>query len=452
MPGAGRTFREWLFPRMEADDERFRLEVQNSSRMGLRLLSAHAVLIPPLLWLARFQLVPAALTRFPAIAPPATIAGLGVLAFGLGEVRRFRPHARKIASVLAFLIAAVLIGFVLFGSANAATPEHRLAGYLCLLMLVTIIAVPLRPAQAFALGLSIDAWYLLCSTAAGERDVPEALFLFALTVIAAALAAAVYAHRIVGYRSREQALRINEYLCLAQSRVLLSENAASLGRLAATLVHELNTPLGALASAVDALIALSAKQRSAPPQDQERLLTLQADLRKSIRSSLERLEQTVSRIDHLTALDETDFQSLDVNELLKDVAALVETKSKNKITVEFDLEPLPELTCQPQQLSAVFSNVLDNAAEAMNGCGSIRVATCRTDSKIEIRIQDCGRGISAEDLAHIFEPGFKVAGGRMSTGNWSLFSSRQIVHGHGGEMYMTSVEGKGSTVVIALPF
>jgi signal transduction histidine kinase len=397
-------------------------------------------------------LIAGARTRLDALAAPLAIVGLGLAALLLGQVRRLRKYARLIAAALAFLIAAVLIWFVLFRTAHAVTGDHRLPGYLCLLLLVTIIAVPLRPAQAFALGLSIKAWYIVCAEAAGHRDIAEYLFLLVLAILSAALAAGVYAHRIDSYRTREQALRANEYLCLAQSRVLLSENAASLGRLAATLVHELNTPLGALASAVDTMMVISAKQASAPPEGQDRLLTLQADLRKSIRASLERLQETVSRIEHLTALDETEFQSVDLNELLKDVAALVQTQSKNRIRVDLDLQPLPELTCQPQQLSAVFSNVLGNAAQAMDGAGSIRLSTCRKDSQIEIRIQDFGRGISEHDLAHIFEPGFKVDSGRVSTGNWSLFSCRQIVHGHGGEMYMTSTEGKGSTVVIALPF
>ena len=449
---AGATLRDRLLPRLEATDDKFRQGLEKASTAGLRLLSAHAIAVPLLLGAARFRLIPGAASPFAEIAPSATIVVLGLLSLALSRIRRFARHSRLFAAGLAFLIGMVLIWFTRVDSTEAANADRHLPGYICLLMLVTVVAVPMRPLQAFALGLSLEAGYAACALAFGGADYSGHLFFVALAILSAALAALVYGYHIAGYRTREQALRVNEYLCLAQSRVLLSENAASLGRLAATLVHELNTPLGALASAVDTMAVISAKQASAPVTDRERLLTLQADLRNSIRASIERLQQTVSRIEHLTALDEDEFQSRDVNELLKDVAALVETRSKNRVRIEFDLHPLPELTCRPQQLGAVFSNVLGNAAEAMKGAGTVLVQTEQKESRIEIRVQDSGCGISEAELNQIFEPGFKIAEGRMSTANWSLFSSRQIVHGHGGEIYMTSAEGKGSTVVIELPF
>jgi signal transduction histidine kinase len=451
MPMGG-TLRDRLFPNLEAKDDKFRQDLRKASTTGLRLLSAHAIAVPLLLGAAQFRLIPGADSPALLVAPSAAIVALGVFALAVSRVRRFERHSRLFAAALAFLIGMVLISFTRFGSSEAANGDRHLPGYLCLLMLVTVVAVPLRPLQALALGLGLEAGYAACALLVRGADQGGHLFFFVLAILSAALAAVVYAHHVGGYHTREKALRVNEYLCLAQSRVLLSENAASLGRLAATLVHELNSPLGTLASAVDTMAVISAKQASAPLADRARLLTLQADLRKSIRASLERLQQTVSRIEHLTALDEDEFHSVDVNELLKDVAALVETRSKNSVRIAFDLHPLPELTCRPQQLSAVFSNVLGNAAEAMKGCGTVLVATERKESRIEIRVQDSGCGISEDDLNQIFEPGFKIAEGRMSTGNWSLFSCRQIVHGHGGEIYMTSAEGKGSTVVIALPF
>jgi two-component system, NtrC family, sensor kinase len=441
-----------IAPRLEGEQAKFRQEVEKASLLGLRLVAAHAILIPPLLWLARFRLIPAPADGVAAMAPSLAIMGLGAMAMGLAQVRGCRRQARAVTALLVWLIAAVLIWFVLFRTEHLATGEHRLPGYLSLLMLLTVLAVPWRPLQALGLGGAIGGWYLLCSAIAGNRDLGELLFVvLAVVALAPVVAAFVYAQRVASFRVREQAMKANEYLCLAQSRVLLSENAASLGRLAATLVHELNSPLGALTSAVDTMMVISAKQATAPQEQQQRLLTLQADVRRSIHASLERLQRTVTRIERLTALDDSEFQSIDVNELLRDVAGLVETQSKNRVTVDFDLRPLPPLTCQPQQLSAVFRNVLTNAARAMGGSGGIRISSGLKNNEVEIRVEDRGCGIDEEKLALIFEPGFRVAGGRISTGNWSLFSCRQIIHGHGGEMYITSVPEKGSTVVITLP-
>ncbi len=451
MPFSLDRLRRWLVPCAEANQERLRQDIETASLLGLRLVAAHAIVLPPLLWLARFHLIPIPADRLAAIAPPLMISGFGVAALAAAQIRRLRRYARPMAALLVWTICAVLIWFVLFRTAHVPMAEHRLPGYVCLAMLATVLAVPFRPVQAFGLGSAIALWYFSCAWVAGERDISEQLFMVLVVALATAVAAIVHAQRVSGFRVREQALKANEYLCLAQSRVLLSENAASLGRLAATLVHELNSPLGALTSAVDTMMVISSKQATAPPEEQSRLLRLQAEVRRSIHSSLERLQRTVTRIERLTALDETDFQSVDINDLLRDVAGLVETQSTNAVRMEFDLRPSPPLTCQPQQLSAVFRNVLTNAARAMNGTGTIQVATDLKDGQIEVRVRDQGCGITEDDLAHIFEPGFKVAGGRMSTGNWSLFSCRQIIHGHGGEMYITSSERKGSTVVMTLP-
>ena len=112
----------------------------------------------------------------------------------------------------------------------------------------------------------------------------------------------------------------------------------------------------------------------------------------------------------------------------------------------------PALTCRPQQLSAVFTSLLHNAIEAIqNGNGRIQISTHEVDSHVEVRIRDNGRGLRSDELATIFDPGFKVAGGRVSTGNWSLFSSRQIVREHGGDIHIESREGQGTTVSIRLP-
>ncbi len=202
---------------------------------------------------------------------------------------------------------------------------------------------------------------------------------------------------------------------------------------------------------MDTLGAVSARQASGPPEDQRRLLALEAEVRASIRSSLDRLQEIAGRLERLTGLDDAEFRSVDLNDLLRKVTSLVQTQSRKELSVEFDLEPLPVLTCQPQQLSAVFSNLLTNAVDAMENGGCVRISTRHNESRVEIRIQDCGCGIPPKDIEHLFEPGFKVSGGRMSTANWSLFSCRQIVQGHGGDIYITSSEGKGSTAVITLP-
>jgi signal transduction histidine kinase len=61
------------------------------------------------------------------------------------------------------------------------------------------------------------------------------------------------------------------------------------------------------------------------------------------------------------------------------------------------------------------------------------------------------RGMSADQIENIFDPGFKIPGSRIASGNWSLFNSRQIVFEHGGDIRIASSEGKGTTVWVTLP-
>ena len=180
-------------------------------------------------------------------------------------------------------------------------------------------------------------------------------------------------------------------------------------------------------------------------------IVLQNELRKSIQQSTDRLREIVERMQRFSNLDQAEVQAANVNDLISDVAALLEPKYKDKIEVEIDLQPVPRLVCRPQQLSAVFSNLMGNAIDATNGNGRVVVSSRHHDEKVEVAFADNGRGLSAKELATIFDPGFKVAHGRVSTGNWSMFSSRQIIREHGGEIEIDSELGKGTRVSVLLP-
>jgi signal transduction histidine kinase len=70
---------------------------------------------------------------------------------------------------------------------------------------------------------------------------------------------------------------------------------------------------------------------------------------------------------------------------------------------------------------------------------------------VEVSFADNGRGLNPHEIETIFDPGFKVSHGRVGTGNWSMFSSRQIVREHGGDIRIESERGKGTCVRVVLP-
>jgi signal transduction histidine kinase len=152
-----------------------------------------------------------------------------------------------------------------------------------------------------------------------------------------------------------------------------------------------------------------------------------------------------------TNLDKAEVQAANINDLIGDVAVLLEPTYKGKAQVDLDLSPVPQIICRPQQLSAVFSNLLGNAVEAVNGDGRVVVSTRQTDGAVEVAFEDNGRGLEPAQINEIFDPGFKVTHGRVTTGNWSMFSSRQIIREHGGEIGISSSPGAGTRVSVTLP-
>jgi signal transduction histidine kinase len=95
--------------------------------------------------------------------------------------------------------------------------------------------------------------------------------------------------------------------------------------------------------------------------------------------------------------------------------------------------------------------VLQNAVDESNGARRVRISTRHDDHAVEIVVQNNGRRLSTEELESIFEPTFKVEGTRIATGNWSLFSARQMARAHGGRVEIRSFGETGTSLSIQLP-
>lgn len=240
----------------------------------------------------------------------------------------------------------------------------------------------------------------------------------------------------------------------AQRRALISENVATLEHLAAALSHEMNSPLGALKSTMESLVRLSAKQATASPEERSDLAEIQANLHATIAASVDRMQRVIARMQRFTHLDRAEILSVDINELVIDVITLLETSGDEQPELEFYFDELPPVVCRAQHLVTVFSNVVRNAVAACRDTGrpgKIFIRTQRRGDAVEVEIEDNGKGIPSEQLAHIFDPGFRVLGGRMAAGNWSLFSARQIVREHGGDIRIASEVDKGTRISITIP-
>ncbi|MEW5979419.1 MAG: GAF domain-containing protein [Acidobacteriota bacterium] len=238
---------------------------------------------------------------------------------------------------------------------------------------------------------------------------------------------------------------------LQAENLSLQETAALMGRFAAALSHELNSPLGALKSAIQSSQTLALQKAQLPPHKRDRAEELECKLRSTVADSVERLHQVVLRMQRFTNLDRTEVLAVDVNSLLQDAVLLLDSQAKGRIRVELELNPLPPVVVRPQQLSSVFLNVLQNALEESNESRCVFLASRQVGTEIQITIRDDGKGMDSEEAAKLFEPAFKVKAGRVTASNWSLFSSRQIIQEHGGQIEIQSAVGKGTIVRVMLP-
>ncbi len=215
----------------------------------------------------------------------------------------------------------------------------------------------------------------------------------------------VYRQRVLAYRARRSAREALEELRSVQARLLVSENTHSQSRFAAALSHELNTPLGALTSAFDTLLHIYRKEGLS---SDERYAEILSGAEAAGRGSAARLKETIERMSYLTNLDRAEEQTVDLNELCRETAASLKSHWEEKTDLDFDLGVLPPLRCRPQQISAVISNLLRNAADALESRGRITVSTRKRDGNVVLEVKDTGRGISNARLLTPFEPAFQI--------------------------------------------
>ncbi len=222
--------------------------------------------------------------------------------------------------------------------------------------------------------------------------------------------------------------------------------------MAAALSHELNNPISVLASSQSVLERHlnEAAGRCERGEGLAETLERSREIAAKAREAVERIANLADRFERFSQIDAARQRSVDVNELLDDAVGVLSGSWRDGVRVVKDYGELPKVTAYAAGLGEVFSNVLSNAANAIDGEGEIRVTTRYGKGFVWIQVADSGRGIEPDQLTAIFDPTFRVEDGRVRTG-WGLFISRQIVHDHHGEFHIRSEPGKGTEVEICLP-
>jgi signal transduction histidine kinase len=166
-----------------------------------------------------------------------------------------------------------------------------------------------------------------------------------------------------------------------------------------------------------------------------------ASLLKEIESSTSRISDLVRAIKEYTFMDQAPVQNVDVVKSLETTLTIMNHKLKQGVTVQRDYQPIPLLVNSfGSELNQVWTNLIDNAIDAMNGKGELRVRTYREDGCVVVEIGDNGPGISPEIMAHIFEPFFTTKGVGAGTG-LGLDTVQRIVKKHRGNVQVHSQRG-----------
>ncbi len=123
---------------------------------------------------------------------------------------------------------------------------------------------------------------------------------------------------------------------------------------------------------------------------------------------------------------------------------------KNRIEVKTEFGDLPKLYCNPNQLNQVFMNITMNAIQSIDGKGEISIRTYSDESRVFVEISDNGRGIPAENLERIFDPGFTTKSSGVGTG-LGLSIVYKIIEAHKGNIRVESAVDEGSKFIVELP-
>jgi len=166
-----------------------------------------------------------------------------------------------------------------------------------------------------------------------------------------------------------------------------------------------------------------------------------ADLLKQIESGTSRISDLVGAIKEYTFMDQAPVQNVDVVKTLETTLTILNHKLKRGVTVQRDYQKTPLLVHSfGSELNQVWTNIIDNAIDAMGGKGELRVRTYREDDCAVVEIADNGPGISPEILPHIFEPFFTTKGVGEGTG-LGLDTVQRIVKKHRGNIQVRSTPG-----------
>ncbi|HUS06829.1 MAG TPA: ATP-binding protein [Bryobacteraceae bacterium] len=251
-------------------------------------------------------------------------------------------------------------------------------------------------------------------------------------------------------RGLEQA---NRKLKESQMHLIQTEKMLSLAQLVAGIAHEINNPLAFVATnlfTVTAALELLAPEVALhlPEKAVEKMQKARARL-DDMALGVNRVRDLVLNLRTFSRLDEVEFKKIDIHESIESVLLFLQHRIRGHIELDKQYGNVESLACNAGQLNQVLMHLIANAADAIEGPGTIRIATGQLNGEIFISVRDTGKGIPENIRHRIFEPFFTTKPVGQGSG-LGLAISYGIVKAHEGVIEIESEVGKGTQFTIKL--
>lgn len=271
--------------------------------------------------------------------------------------------------------------------------------------------------------------------------------------------------------ANDEMLKALEALKSTQSQLVQSEKMASLGQMVAGVAHELNNPIGYIYANFPHIKEYTAevfqfldeiKSLDMPDKLREELNNkiseheldfIKEDLNNIVNSGLlgaSRIKEIVASLRSFSRLDEGEMKEVIVERGIDDTLSILNHYLKGRIEVEKIYELNEPVQCRSGQINQVFTNIIYNAVQSIEGKGKLIISTRSVGDVAHIEISDTGSGIPEDIIENIFDPFFTTKKVGEGTG-LGLSISYGIIESHGGTLSVSSELGQGTTFAIAIP-
>jgi len=228
-----------------------------------------------------------------------------------------------------------------------------------------------------------------------------------------------------------------------EAQLRRAESLASLTTLAAGVAHEIKNPLGSIGIHIQLMQKSLKRDKVITEEKAGKYLGI-------INEEIERLNEII--VDFLFAVRpmNTNLEVSHINTVVSDLLNFVKFELKNNgIIIKTDLDlNIPKINMDVKFMKQALLNIIKNAEAAMPHGGELTIKTYESDGNVVLDVQDTGFGISEENIGKIFEPYFTT---KQFGSGLGLTVVYKIIKEHGGEIFLESKEGKGTTFTIKIP-